>query len=128
MRALCGLLVIVGLSMSAAQAAEQKATRFVVYFQQWSAALDDNALDVIAKAADLMKSNSRNHASVQGYADTTGSSKANILLSDLRAQIVVDQLLADGAASNHIRQKGHGSVAFMLNAQESRRVEIAITQ
>jgi len=117
-----------GLSMSAAQAADPQPTRFVVYFQPWSAALDDSAKDVIAKAADMMKSNSRAHAMVQGYADTTGSKKANLLMSDLRSQIVVDELQADGAASIKIKQAGHGSVQFLISSQESRRVEIAVYQ
>jgi len=50
------------------------------------------------------------------------------LLSDLRAQMVVDQLQADGIDPKTIRQRGHGSVQFALTSQESRRVEISISR
>ena len=58
----------------------------------------------------------------------TGSKQANELLSDLRAQMVVDQLQTDGVDPKRIRQRGHGSVQFALSSQESRRVEISISR
>ncbi len=51
---------------------------------------------VIAHAADWVKSHPGNVAHVNGFADPTGSKRANELLSDLRAQMVVDQLQTDG--------------------------------
>jgi outer membrane protein OmpA-like peptidoglycan-associated protein len=47
-------------------------------------------------------------------------------MSDLRAQVVVDQLLSDGVDAKRVRQRGHGSVQFALSSQESRRVEISV--
>ena len=61
-----------------------------------------------------------------GSPSTIGSRQANILLADLRAQVVVDQLLTDGVDAKRVRQRGHGPVQFALTAQESRRVEISI--
>jgi outer membrane protein OmpA-like peptidoglycan-associated protein len=101
--------------------------KFVVFFQQWSAALDDSAQAVITDAAGWVKAHPTAVANVNGFADTTGSKQANLLLTELRAQMVVDQLLADGVDAKRIRQRGHGSVQYSLSSQESRRVEISVT-
>jgi outer membrane protein OmpA-like peptidoglycan-associated protein len=100
--------------------------RVVVYFQEWSAAIDDSALATIAKAADYAKSHPRVPIRVAGFADPTGSKQANVLMSQLRAQVVVDQLVQDGVPASRIGQVGHGSVQFALTSQESRRVEISM--
>ena len=109
-------------------AADLPSQKFVVYFQEWSAAMDDSAQTVIAQAANWVKSHPGNLAHVSGFASTVGSRQANVLLADLRAQVVVDQLQSDGVNASLIRQRGHGPVPFALTAQESRRVEISITR
>jgi outer membrane protein OmpA-like peptidoglycan-associated protein len=126
MRRLGILLLLFCVAMGSARAADAPSQKFVVFFQQWSAALDDAAQSVIGQAAEWVKSQPGNVAHVNGFADPTGSKRANALLSDLRAQMVVDQLQTDGVAANRIRQRGHGSVQFALTSQESRRVEISI--
>lgn len=115
-------------TIGAPRAADQPSQKFVVFFQEWSAALDDSAQSVLAQAADWVKAHPGNLAHVNGFASTVGSRQANILLADLRAQIVVDQLLSDGVEAARIRQRGHGPVPFALTAQESRRVEISISR
>jgi outer membrane protein OmpA-like peptidoglycan-associated protein len=109
-------------------AADDPPQRFVVFFQEWSAALDDSAQSVISQAADWVKAHPGYAAHVNGFASTVGSRQANILLADLRAQIVVDQLVSDGLAAARIRQRGRGPVPFALTAQESRRVEIRVNR
>ncbi len=126
MRRLGILLLLFCVAMGSARAADAPSQKFVVFFQEWSAALDDAAQSVIGQAAEWVKSQPGNVAHVNGFADPTGSKRANALLSDLRAQMVVDQLQTDGVAANRIRQRGHGSVQFALTSQESRRVEISI--
>jgi peptidoglycan-associated lipoprotein len=124
-----GILFLVMFSIvGGARAADVPDQKFVVFFLEWSAALDDSAQAVITKAADWVKSHPGNFAHVNGFADPTGSKQANTLLSDLRAQVVVDQLQTDGVDPRRIRQRGHGSVQFALTSQESRRVEISITR
>jgi outer membrane protein OmpA-like peptidoglycan-associated protein len=110
------------------RAADLPGQKFVVFFQEWSAAIDDSAQSVIARAADWVTSHPDNLAHVNGFASTVGGQQANILLADLRAQVVVDQLLSDGVDAARIEQRGNGPVPFALTAQESRRVEISITQ
>ncbi len=124
-----GLLVLLLCAATGgAHAAEPPAQKFVVFFQEWSAAIDDSAQAVITQAADWVKSHPGNVAHVSGFADPTGSKEANILLSELRAQVVVDQLQSDGVYPKQVRRRGHGSVQFALTSQESRRVEIAISR
>ncbi len=122
-----GILFLLLCSFASPSRADLPPYKFVVFFQQWSAALDDSAQAVISDAAGWMKSHPKAIASVNGFADTTGSKAANKLLTELRAQMVVDQLLADGVDAKRIRQKGNGSVDFLIASQESRRVEISIT-
>jgi outer membrane protein OmpA-like peptidoglycan-associated protein len=128
MRRLGLLLLLLCATAVASRADEPPVQRFVVFFQQWSAAFDDSSQAVVAQAADWMKSHPGNVAHVNGFADPTGSRDANILLSELRAQVVVDQLQGDGVDAARIQQRGHGSVEFALTSQEARRVEISIRQ
>ena len=119
-------LMSVAMRGGPASAADAPAKRFVVYFQEWSAAFDDSALGAIATAADFAKANPTARITVTGFADPTGSRKANILMSELRAQVVTDQLAQDGVPAARVTQGARGSVEFALTSQESRRVEIAV--
>ena len=124
-----GILILLLCAVTATtRAADVPQQKFVLYFQEWSAAMDDNALAVITHAAEWVKSHPGNVAHVNGFADTTGSKAANILMSDLRAQVVVDQLVTDGVDPRMVKQRGHGSVQFALTSHESRRVEISISR
>lgn len=119
------LAVLLLLSLVAGSARAQQTPTYVVYFQEWSAALDDSAQAVITRAADWAKAHAGSSVRVTGFADPTGSRKANILLSELRAQVVVDQLGGDGVDGQRIAQSGQGSVQFALTSQESRRVTVS---
>jgi outer membrane protein OmpA-like peptidoglycan-associated protein len=110
------------------RAADPPTQKYVVFFQEWSAALGDSAQAVITNAAEWVKSHPGDLAHVNGFASTVDSREANVLLADLRAQIVVDQLRSDGVDPARIRQRGHGPVPFALTAQESRRVEISFSR
>ena len=126
MRRLGILILLLCAVTGTAGAADAPQQKFVVYFQEWSAAMDDNAQAVITHAAEWVKAHPGNIAHVNGFADPTGSKAANILMSDLRAQVVVVQLATDGVDPRLIKQRGHGSVQFALTSQESRRVEISV--
>ncbi|MGH7211101.1 MAG: OmpA family protein [Acetobacteraceae bacterium] len=121
-------VVLLLLGLFAGRAVAQPAPTFVVYFQEWSAALDDSAQGVITHAADFARSHPTVRVAVTGFADTTGSQKANALLSELRAQMVVDQLTADGIAADRIKDTGKGSVPAAFNKQEARRVQVTFSQ
>jgi outer membrane protein OmpA-like peptidoglycan-associated protein len=120
------LLFLLCFAMARADAAEPATQKFVVFFQEWSAKLDDAALAVIDQAAANAKAHPNAVVHVEGFADPTGSHAANALLTDLRAQVVMDQLQTDGVPVSHLHGRGHGSVQFALSSQESRRVEISL--
>jgi outer membrane protein OmpA-like peptidoglycan-associated protein len=126
MRRLAILLLLSAITAGAANAAEQP-RRFVVFFQEWSAALDNSAQSVIEEAANFANANPRAVVRVRGFADPTGSKQANILMSELRAQRVSDQLKDAGVAGARIRQDARGAVKFASTSLESRRVEVEIS-
>lgn len=99
---------------------------YVVFFQEWSAGLDKPALQTIAAAAAVAAGNPAAPVVVTGYADPLGSVQANIYLTETRAQVVTDQLTADGINPARIHQRAAGKVGFQLTSQESRRVVITI--
>ncbi len=63
---------------------------------------------------------------VIGFADPVGSAQANIDVSRLRAQVVTDELTANGIDAGRIQRSARGATQFQLTAQESRRVEIVV--
>jgi outer membrane protein OmpA-like peptidoglycan-associated protein len=56
----------------ASTGAQAQVRKYVVYFQEWSAAVDDSAQAVIREVADLAKRDSR-RLDVVGFTDRTGS-------------------------------------------------------
>jgi outer membrane protein OmpA-like peptidoglycan-associated protein len=119
------LAFLICCALTATHAAHAQTQRFDVYFQEWSAGFDDPAQAVISQAADYAKQHPGVRLRVSGFADPTGSKAANVLLADLRAQRVVDQLQTDGIPGSRIQRRGHGPVQFAMSSQESRRVEIS---
>jgi outer membrane protein OmpA-like peptidoglycan-associated protein len=121
------IFILFLLCFTAVSAVAQEPTpqKFVVFFGEWSARLDDAGLAVISHAGDYANAHPSAVLHVEGFADPIGSRKANALLTDLRAQVVIDQLQTDGVAPARIRGRGRGSVRFALSSQESRRVEIS---
>jgi outer membrane protein OmpA-like peptidoglycan-associated protein len=118
------------LAMSAAvtTAGHAQTPAFVVFFQEWSAAVDGPAQDVVTKAAQWIKGHPGQPARVIGYCDPTGTRAANILLSELRAQVVSDALVSAGVSPERISKIGRGSVQFAGSSLESRRVEVRVAR
>lgn len=99
---------------------------FLVFFEPWSVGLDAEGRAAIDRAASLAKSSPSAVVDVVGFADPDGSAAANVELSRLRAQLVVDELVKAGVARGRIRQSGRGPTDFAQSSLESRRVEITI--
>lgn len=117
--------VLLLLCLSACAVASPAQSRvFVVFFPEWSAAIDQPAATVIETAA---AADPRAHVRVIGFADPKGTAAANALLLRLRAQVVTDQLEHDGLAPSRIRQAAEGSVGYVDTRQESRRVVVSIS-
>ncbi len=128
MRHVASRLLLIGLlaSLGACATESGKAQKFPVFFQEWSAALDDSASNTVAAAAKWANEHPNAPVTVSGYADPEGTQKANIAISRTRAQVVVDQLVRDGVSRGRIRLNAHGPTDYTLSAIESRRVEIAV--
>ncbi len=102
-----------------------------VFFQPFSAALDQPALNTIAAVAKAANAQPDAPVTVIGAADSVGSELANKYLSETRAQVVADQLVADGVAQERLRIHARGliqsaNVAPGAPAQVARRVLIEV--
>jgi cytochrome c oxidase subunit 2 len=118
----CLLLVLVAACTTTAPPPH----KILVFFKEWSAAIDPPAAGAITEAAQWAKAHPADAIKVTGYADTTGSAVANDDMSRTRAQVVADQLVTDGVDRSRIVLGAQGATDFTLTSQESRRVEIAI--
>jgi outer membrane protein OmpA-like peptidoglycan-associated protein len=124
MRGLFSAVVL--LTLSACALFGPSGQRSIVFFTGSSAQLDDAAKAVVVGAADWAKRHPDMPVVVASYADPYGSAQANAAFTRLRAQAVIDALVADGVPPARIQRQDIGSVGFQLDAQESRRVEITI--
>ena len=102
-----------------------------VFFQPFSAALDQPALNTIATVAKAANAQPGAPVVVTGTADSVGSVLANKYLSETRAQVVADQLAADGVDQARLQIHAIGIVQPSHEApgtpvQGDRRVLIQI--
>src|ERR1700758_4337414 len=86
-------------------AASQGGARFLVYFDEFSAFLSDEARTIIADAAKRAREDGARRIVVQARASATGRAETNKYLAQTRSSIVTDQLEADGIARRMIRQE-----------------------
>jgi outer membrane protein OmpA-like peptidoglycan-associated protein len=125
---LCALSGCDSGSMMDASAVNAPATP--VFFQPFSAALDESAMTTIANAAKAAEAQPDATVIVTGAADSVGSSLANKYLSETRAQVVADALAADGLVPSRIHTRAVGIAnapgPVGAPAQSARRVLIQI--
>src|SRR5262245_57105385 len=79
-----------------------------VAFKTGSAELDTNARGALDGVATWMKANEDRKLSLEGFADTTGDSAANLVLSAHRAEAVKNYLLEKGIDPSRVRTVGRG--------------------
>jgi outer membrane protein OmpA-like peptidoglycan-associated protein len=107
-------------------ASQAKDQTFMVFFQSWSAAFDQQAQDVLKTAIAAAKAAPAARIDVRGYASTIGGREANVFISLARAQQVVDALVEAGIAASRITRIGQGEVEFLPDPQANRRVDIKL--
>jgi outer membrane protein OmpA-like peptidoglycan-associated protein len=95
-------------AQTAQKAANAETPRFLVYFDEFSANLSDEAKKVIADAAKRAREAGVKTIVVQARASATGKAETNKYLAQTRSSIVTDQLEADGIARTMIRQQPIG--------------------
>ncbi len=121
--ALLGALLL-GLASCAAPMRETTPS-YVVFFTAFSADLDEPARQVITRAAQAAQASGDRVVRVEGYADSIGSTEANRILTQLRAQVVADGLAERGIPRSRIVLRPRGAQGGDPGI-ESRRVDINI--
>ena len=124
------LMVLVIPTAASAQmapsAANQSGPRFLVYFDEFSAFLSDEAKTIIAEAAKRARETGAHKVVVQARASATGTAETNKYLAQTRSSIVTDQLEADGIERTMIRQEPIGQTGSSDPSVYNRRVDILL--
>jgi outer membrane protein OmpA-like peptidoglycan-associated protein len=103
-----------------------------ILFSIGSSELSPKARDLLKAMASVLKRYSSTHIDVDGYTDTAGGAALNLRLSQQRAKVVADVLLAEGVAATRVTTKGFGEsfprvpTRDGVNEPRNRRVEITL--
>jgi OOP family OmpA-OmpF porin len=102
-----------------------------ILFEPGSAVLDPTAEPILARIASSLIEAGNVTTTVEGHTDSDGSVATNLTLSQQRAAVVADSLVARGVPSDAITSLGFGSeqpvvVAGVEDKAASRRVEFRI--
>ena len=100
--------------------------RYLVYFNEFSADLSPDALNVIGEAAKYAKENGATAIRVDGRASATGSPEANQRLTETRTQVTYDALVRDGIDPRIIQQRPLGQTTTTDVSVMERRVDIVL--
>jgi len=100
--------------------------RFLVYFDEFSANLSNEAKATIADAVKRAREAGAKTIVVQARASATGKPETNKYLAQTRSSIVTDQLEEDGVARTMIRQEPIGQTGSSDPSVYNRRVDIII--
>ncbi len=98
---------------------------YAVFFAQWSAMLDHDALAVIHAAVVWLKQQPETPVVLAEYLDPVGP-QAMVDLSRLRAQLIEDKLAEGGIARHRISRVRRSVLDVPGMAQESQRVDIIV--
>jgi hypothetical protein len=93
---------------TAAAAKDCRDAGVTVAFKVGSAELDQNARGALDGVATWMKANDQRTLHLEGFADTTGDSSANVVLSAHRAEAVKNYLIEKGVDAAHVKTVGRG--------------------
>lgn len=131
MRRLAVFAVLLALGACSTSSSPQPAANagrgYLVFFQPWSAALDPTALAIISTAYRAANASPAATVTVSGFADTIGTAQANVYLSETRAQVVADALVADGLTPSRIRRQALGEKGTPNTSEQyERRVLIQV--
>ena len=123
-------VALMGATVANAQTATNAPTaefpRFLVYFDEFSANLSDEAKATIADAAKRARDSGAKTIVVQARASATGRPETNKYLAQTRSSIVTDQLEEDGIARTMIRQEPIGQTGSSDPSVYNRRVDIIL--
>src|SRR5207248_5923029 len=113
-------------AQTAPTATQGEIPRFLVYFDEFSANLSDEAKATIADAAKRAREAGVKTIIVQARASATGTPETNKYLAQTRSSIVTDQLEADGITRSVIRQEPIGQTGSGDPTVHNRRLDIIL--
>lgn len=126
-RSLCLMLVLSGVAACTAPGpSATEPTRYLVYFDEFSANLSPAARGVVAEAAKAAQQAKPRIVRVEARASATGTPETNIKLARTRSSIVADQLQADGIPRTAIQQVPIGQTGSGDPTVTDRRVDIVL--
>jgi len=105
-----------GASSQVAGKLECRDAGVTIAFKTGSAELDQNARGGLDGVATWMKADENRVMHLEGFADTTGDSEANLVLSAHRAEAVKTYLIDHGVASSKVMTVGRGEEVDHLPA------------
>jgi OOP family OmpA-OmpF porin len=80
-----------------------------ILFDVNKADLKPQAKDLLGRAVTFLKNNPQYHVEIQGHTDATGPKAWNDTLSQMRADSVLEFLVASGVDSSRLTARGFGS-------------------
>ena len=126
-------IILTALAVSTAASAQttpspanRGGARFLVYFDEFSAFLSNEAKTIIADAAKRARETGAHRIVVQARASATGKAETNKYLAQTRSSIVTDELEADGIARAIVRQEPIGQTGSNDPTVTERRVDIIL--
>ena len=120
------LLCAAAWAQTAPAAGSQELPRFLIYFDEFSAHLSDEAKKIISDAAKKAKETGVKTIVVQARASATGTVETNKYLAMTRSSIVSDELQADGVPRAMVRQEPIGQTGSSDPTVYNRRVDIIL--
>jgi peptidoglycan-associated lipoprotein len=104
-----------------------------VYFDYDESTLSDDTRDKLSRNADLLKGNPQFSVTIEGHADSRGTSEYNLALGERRANAVKDYLTSLGVGGDRLRTLSYGEERPVCNTEEescwsqNRRAHMVIT-
>ena len=104
-----------------------------IYFDYDESNLSDDTRDKLSRNADLLKSNAQFSVTIEGHADSRGTSEYNLALGERRANAVRDYLTSLGIAGNRMRTISYGKERPVCTEEvescwsQNRRAHMVIT-
>jgi len=127
-----GAVMTPPLSKTGAPSPEQAPVSYEVFFPLGSTKLSDQDQNAVVQAAQVFRTRQSTRVTVTGYADTVGSSAANMALSQQRANVVKNLLVRSGVPADAISTAASGESGLLVatgpetNQPKNRRVSIVI--
>jgi peptidoglycan-associated lipoprotein len=104
-----------------------------IYFDYDESNLSDDTRDKLSRNADLLKSQAQFSITIEGHADSRGTSEYNLALGERRANAVRDYLTSLGVAANRMRTISYGKERPVCTEEvescwsQNRRAHMVIT-